>query len=277
RFQVDYNLNKNIDVVLRGEVKSQNFKQIIDLDQNFLGIEKRRWVVSGDSISPPLQQTYQVEAMLKWRLNNVGGYASIYNRGLNGISTNDQRFQNEGEFEDILIGDSRIYGVLFHMYFKNKWLNTWLSYAHTDEELNFGTQKFRGNNNLNHQITWGNNFKYKNWSLSIALNYHTGLPFTPTNANLPLIELPNRNQINFKHANVGTLPDYFRMDSSLQYQLKTASAGKFKISLGFINLTDKHNLLRRNFRLNRINEQNIQQIDNVGLGFMANLGILWTL
>ncbi|NGZ89335.1 TonB-dependent receptor plug domain-containing protein [Psychroflexus maritimus] len=277
RFQVDYNLNKNIGVVLRGEAKSQNFKQIIDLDQNFLGIEKRRWVVSGDSISPPLQQTYQVEVMLKWRLNNVGGYASIYNRGLNGISTNDQRFQNEDQFEDILTGDSRIYGVLFHMYFKNKWLNTWLSYAHTDEHLSFGSQEFRGNNNLNHQITWGNHFKYKNWSLSIALNYHTGLPFTPTNTNLPLIELSNRNLINFEHANSGTLPDYFRLDSSLQYRFNTERAGKFKISLGFINLTDKHNLLRKNFRLNRINEQNIQQIDNVGLGFTANLGILWTL
>lgn len=277
RFQVDYTLNKNIDIVLRGEVKSQNFKQIIDLDQNFLGIEKRRWVVSGDSISPPLQQTYQVEAMLKWRLNNVGGYASVYNRVLDGISTNDQRFQNEGQFEDILIGDSRIYGILFHVYYKNNWLNTWLSYAHTKEELFFDSQQFRGNNNLNHQITWGNNFNYKNWSLSIAINYHTGLPFTPTVENLPLIELPNRNQINFEQTNAGTLPDYFRMDSSLQYRFNTERAGNFKLSLGLINLTNNHNLLRRNFRLNRINAQNIQQIDNIGLGIMANLGILWTL
>jgi len=277
RIQVDYTLNKNFDVVLRGEIKSQNFKQIIDLDQNFLGIEKRRWVVSGDSISPPLQQTYQIEAMIKWRLNKLGGYASIYGRDFDGISSNDQRFQNEGQFREVLVGDSQIFGALFHIYYKNDFINTWLSYAHTNEELYFDNQQFRGNNNLNHQITWGNNFKYKNWSFSLALNYHSGLPFTPVDQTLPLIELPNRNQINFEHANSGTLPDYFRLDSSVQYQFHTNRVGDFKLSLGFINLTDKHNLLRRNFRLNRVNEQNIQQIDNVGLGFTANLGILWTL
>jgi len=277
RIQVDYTLNSNINVVLRGEIKSQNFKQIIDLDQNFLGIEKRRWVVSGDSISPPLQQTYQVEAMIKWRLNKLGGYASIYERDLDGISSNDQRFQNEGQFREVLVGDSQIFGALFHIYYKNDFINTWLSYAHTNEELRFNDQKFRGNNNLNHQITWGNYFKYRNWNLSISINYHSGLPFTMINSNLPVLSLPNRNQINFDHANASTLPDYFRVDSSVQYQFHTNRLGYFKISLGFINLTDRQNQLRRNFRLNRINEQNIQQIDNVGLGFTANLGILWTL
>lgn len=277
RVQVDYNLHKAVDLVVRGEVKSQNFKQIIDLDQNFLGIEKRRWVVSGDSISPPLQQTYQFEAMLKWNINKFGGYASIYKRGLSGISSNDQRFQNENQFEEMLTGDSRIHGVLLHAYFKNNWLNTWLSYAHTDEVLTFSNKTFRGNNDLNHQITWGTNFKHKNWHLSMAVNYHTGLPFTAIHPDLPVIALPNRNQINFEHANSSTLRDYFRMDASLQYQLKTKNKGDIKISLGFINLTKRENFLRRNFRLNRINEQNIQQIDNVGLDFTTNIGVLWSL
>ena len=136
RLSISYKLNKNVDVTLKGELKSQNFKQIIDLDQNFLGIEKRRWVVSGDSISPPLQKTRQVEALVKWNFNKIGGYASVYARQLEGISTNDQRFQNQGQFQDLTEADSDIYGFLFHLYYKNDWLNSWISYAHVNEQIN---------------------------------------------------------------------------------------------------------------------------------------------
>lgn len=277
RLQVNYQLNKNFDVVLRGETKSQNFKQIIDLDQNFLGIEKRRWIVSGDSISPPLQRTSQMEAMLKWKFNKIGGYASVYFRKLKGISTNDQQFQNEGQFQDLLQGDSDIIGALYHMYYKNDWLNTWVSYAHLDEKQSFENNTFRGNNSLNHQITWGNNLTYKNWNLSLALNYHSGLPYTSIDKDNPLNLQTDQNKINFTNTNASILPEYFRVDSSLQYLLKTNKYGKLTISIGILNLTNEDNFLRRNYRLNRVNQEEIQQIDNVGLGFTTNLGILWTL
>ena len=277
RLQLDYKLNKNLNLVLRGEVKSQNFKQIIDLDQNFLGIEKRRWVVSGDTISPPLQRTSQLETMFKWKFNKIGGYASVYYRELKGISSNDQQFQNEGQFQELIDGNSQILGTIFHMYFKNNWLNTWLSYSHISEKFFFNDVSFRGNNSLNHQIIWGSNLKYKNWNFSFAVNYHSGLPFTRVDEDNPIIEQPPLNSINFKKANTNTLPEYFRLDSSLQFKLKTNTCGNFTFSLGIINLTDKNNFLRRNYRLNRVNQSEIQQIDNVGLGFTPNLGILWIL
>jgi hypothetical protein len=277
RLQVAYKLNNNFDFVLRGEVKSQNFKQIIDLDQNFLGIEKRRWVVSGDSISPPLQRTSQVESMLKWKFSKIGGYASVYLRDLKGISTNDQRFQNEGQFQQLLEGDSKVLGAILHVYYKNNWLNTWFSYSYINEELSFGNISFKGNNNLPHQITWGNNINYKDWSLSFAINYHSGLPFTNIEEDNPLTQGEVRNVINYEKANNDILPRYFRIDTSLQYQLKTNNYGLIKFSLGLINLTDEHNTLRRNYRLNRTNQEEIQQIDNVGLGFTPNIGILWNL
>ena len=279
RLSVSYKLNKNFDVTFKGELKSQNFKQIIDLDQNFLGIEKRRWVVSGDSISPPLQKTSQVEALVKWNFNKIGGYASVYARQLEGISTNDQRFQNQGQFQDLTEADSDIYGFLFHMYYKNDWFNSWISYAHVNEQIQLANQQFNGINNLDHQITWGNNFKWRDWNLSLALRYHSGLPYTEINANNPLIQQNEGaiNRINFEKPNAASLPEYFRLDSSVQYQLQTREAGNFKFSLGLINLTTNHNILRRNYRLNRINENRIQQTENVGLNFTVNFGILWTL
>jgi hypothetical protein len=277
RLSVSYKLNKNIDFILKGEQKSQNLKQIIDLDQNFLGIEKRRWVVSGDSISLPLQKTKQIEALVKWNYNQIGGYASVYARQLEGISTNDQRFQNQGQFQDLTEADSDSYGFLFHLYYKNDWLNSWISYAHVNEQIQLGNQQFDGINNLDHQITWGNNFKWRQWNFSVALQYHSGLPYTEINTNNPLLQQTeeNINRINFEKPNAASLPDYFRLDSSIQYQLQTPEAGNFKFSLGLINLTNNHNILRRNFRLNRIAENRIQQTENVGLNFTINFGVLW--
>ncbi len=279
RLSVSYKLDKNVELTLRGEEKSQNFKQIIDLDQNFLGIEKRRWVVSGDSISPPLQRTRQLEAFLKWNFNRIGGYSSIYARKLEGISTNDQRFQNQGQFENLSEADSTIYGFLFHLYYKNDWFNSWISYAHLNEQINLDNQQFNGINNIDHQVTLGNNFKWNQWSLSLALQYHSGLPYTEINANNPLLQQTqgNINRINFEKPNEARLPDYLRLDSSIQYSLESIKAGSFKFSLGLINLTNEHNILRRNFRLNRIDENIIQQIENVGLNFTVNFGILWSL
>lgn len=276
RMSVSYQLNKNFDVVVEGEVKSQNFKQIVDLDQNFLGIEKRRWVVSGDSISPPLQKTAQIEAMLKWNFNKIGGYASVYARDLSGLTADDQRFQNEGQFNGLQDGDSEIYGFLFHLYYKNEWFNSWLSYAHLNEKLVINNQSFNGNNHLDHQITWGSDIGIKNWHFSFAVNYHSGLAFTDVDKDMPVSEMANGlNVINFKSPNTNVLPHYFRLDSSIQYQLKTNQYGNFKFSIGFINLTNEHNILRRNFRLNRVNTNNLQKIENIGLGFTANFGILW--
>lgn len=278
RVNIKYKINKNFDAVVKGEVKSQNFKQIIDLDQNFLGIEKRRWIVSGDSISPPLQKASQIEAMLQWKFNKIGGYASVYARELSGISANDQRLQNQGQFSNLQDGNSRIIGALLHIYYKNKWLNSWLSYAHLNEKFIFDNRRFNGNNNLNHRFTFGNSINFKNWYFSLAINYHNGLPFTDIVENPSITENPSGlNEINFKSPNENTLPHYFRLDSSLQYQLKTSSIGDFKFSAGLINLTNEHNILRRNFRLNRVNNNDIQKIENVGLGFTANFGILWTL
>ena len=277
RVSISYRVNKNFKAVLRGEYKSQNFKQIIDLDQNFLGIEKRRWIVSGDSISPSLQKMNQIEMLLNFKFNKIGGYASVYRRELTGVSTNGQRFQNQDQFLTTQEGNSNIFGTLLHLYYKNTWFNAWFSYSHIKESLFFNDEKFKGNNDLEHQLTLGNNLKFNNWSFSISANYHNGLAYTNINTESPLIQSTGRNIINYLDLNSSRLPEYFRLDSSIQYQLRTKNLGNIKFSLGLINITNKKNIIRRNFRLNRVDNTRIQNIENIGLGFTANLGVLWIL
>lgn len=275
RFSLSYTLNESLEISLRGEKKSQNLKQIIDLDQNFLGIEKRRWFMSGqDQLA--LQKTHQIETMLKFDKNRFGGYASLFLREMEGLSSNDQRFQNENQFNSFQNGTSQILGASVHLFYKDTRLNSWLSYAYLNEKINTPNQAFTGNNNLNYHITWGNNFRHNQWNFSFSCVFHEGLSFTSINETTPLITdiSTGLNTINFNTPNNDTLPDYFRMDSSIQYELKTKEHAFFKFSLGIINLADSQNVLRRNFRLNRIDSNQIQKIETLGLGFTPNFGVL---
>lgn len=276
RFGIHYAINESLELSLRGEKKSQNLRQIIDLDQNFLGIEKRRWFVSGDD-ELELQNTNQIETMLKFDKNKVGGYASLFLRELGGLSSNDQRFRNENQFTSFQNGSSQILGATVHLFYKDTWFNTWLSYAYLNEKINTPSQNFTGNNHLNYHFNWGNNFRYNQWSFSFSCVFHEGLSFSSINEITPLTtdSTTGLNTINFNTPNNDRLPNYFRIDTSLQYELTTKTNLRLKFSLGIINVADSQNILRRNYRLNRIDSNQIQKIETLGLGFTPNLGVLY--
>lgn len=275
RFSISYTLNESLEISLRGEKKTQNLKQIIDLDQNFLGIEKRRWFMSGED-QLELQKTHQLETMLKFDKQRFGGYASLFLRQLEGLSSNDQRFQNENQFNSFQNGFAQILGASVHLFYKDTRFNSWLSYAYLNEKINTPNQDFAGNNNLKYHITWGNNYRYNQWNFSFSCVFHEGLSFTTINETTPLLTnaITGLNTINFNSPNNDKLPDYFRMDSSIQYELKMRDTAFFKFSFGIINLADSQNVLRRNFRLNRIDSDQIQKIETLGLGFTPNFGVL---
>jgi hypothetical protein len=276
RFTASYKLNETFEMSLRGEIKSQNLKQVIDLDQNFLGIEKRRWLLTGED-ELPLQSSQQIETLIKFDKNKFGGFASLFLREIKGISSDDQRFQNENQFNNFQDGSAQILGAMLHLFYKDNIVNTWLSYSFLNEEIRTPNQNFTGPTNLHYHITWGNSLRYQQWNFAFSCVYHDGLPFTSINEETPInTDVTNNiNTINYNEPNSEKLVDYFRMDASVQYELQTKSNHLFKFSLGIINLTDSNNVLRRNFRLNRVDDNQIQEIETAGLGFTPNIGVLY--
>jgi len=59
RLQFNYKLNQEISMEALGELKSQTASQVIDQQQDFLGLEKRRWILADDH-SIPIQKSQQV-------------------------------------------------------------------------------------------------------------------------------------------------------------------------------------------------------------------------
>lgn len=66
RFQLNYGISKSLNIGLLGELKSQNSQQIIYLQKDYFGIEKRRWVLS-DNTTVPIQRSKQVSLNLFYK------------------------------------------------------------------------------------------------------------------------------------------------------------------------------------------------------------------
>jgi hypothetical protein len=69
RMQFGYSINKNLNLELLGELKSQNSQQIIDLQKDYFGIEKRRWIVSNNT-TIPIQKSKQISLNLFYKKND---------------------------------------------------------------------------------------------------------------------------------------------------------------------------------------------------------------
>ncbi len=123
----------NIEIL--GEFKHQITSQIINFQNDFLGIEKRRWQLS-DNDTIPIITSKQASMGLSyansgWLFNAVGYYKLV-----DGITTQSQGFQNRYEFVKSAGSYSSVgMDLLLRKQLTN--VNTWLSYSYLVSEYNF--------------------------------------------------------------------------------------------------------------------------------------------
>ncbi|MEN8799987.1 MAG: TonB-dependent receptor plug domain-containing protein, partial [Flavobacteriaceae bacterium] len=135
RLNLSYRLAPGLTVEALGEFKNQVTNQVIDLEQNFLGIEKRRWILS-DEDTLPITRSKQGSLGLsydkrKWFVSLEGFYKTV-----DGISTSTQGFQNQNQFNGE-IGKYDVKGLEFLINHKTNSLSTWFSYAYNLNDYTF--------------------------------------------------------------------------------------------------------------------------------------------
>ncbi len=90
--------------------KSQTLSQIIDLQNDFLGIEKRRWTLANEE-DIPIQKSTQVSFGLSYKKKNwLVSIDNFYKRVI-GITSSAQGFQNQFEYIRA-VGDYSVYWIL---------------------------------------------------------------------------------------------------------------------------------------------------------------------
>ena len=239
RLNVSYTFIKPLRGYILGEFKHQATSQIIVRQNDFLGVVKHRWVIANNADIPLLKSkqgslgfTYNKN---KWILNLEGYYKEV-----EGINSRSQGFLNQFQFENTN-GTYQIKGVDFLIQKKFKSLRSWLGYSWSQNNYLFPTlnnaTSFPNNIDVQHTITFNNSYTWKNASIAIGTNWHTGIP-TTTGSIDPSSDIENA-QILFNPPNNERLENFFRTDVSFNYKLNFGSGTKARIGLSIWNILNQ--------------------------------------
>lgn len=263
-----------------GEFKSQTTTQIIDLQNDFLGIENRRWVLANNkkdievlnnkNIYPiPVTKGKQVSVGIHYNKNKLLISTEAYIKKVNGITTRSQGFQNQYQFVNS-IGSYKTKGIdiLLNKQF-NDIISTWISYSYstnnyTFEELNEG-EIFPNNADIRHALTIGGTYTYNNLKIALGLNWHSGIPNTEPDIN----DDPEDDIITYESPNSSNLEDYLRTDFSATYTFNISDGIKASAGVSIWNILNKKNIINTYYNLDDKNE--IIPIENQSLGITPNV------
>lgn len=271
RLNMNFKIARNLRGQVLGEFKSQTTNQVIDLEQNFLGIEKRRWILSNDA-NLPITKSKQGSIGLNYDYNGLYLGGEFFYKKVDGISLLTQGFQNENQFNGDEIGSYDVKGFEFLINKKSGLFSNWLSYTYNTNNYTFENippNSFPNNLDVRHSITAATTFQKNNLGLGLGLNYRTGKPFTKPNEENSLNVQTFPAEINYEEPNSSRLPEYLRLDASATYNFQLSRRVKAKAGVSLLNITNRKNILNTYYRVNNANE--IETIENKSLGLTPNL------
>lgn len=265
RLSFNTTINEYLNMEILGEFKHQITSQVINLQDDFLGVDERRWQLSNNS-NIPVIKSRQISLGMQytrngWLINGEGYLKNVY-----GITTQSQGFQNQY----LLSRTSGSYSgfgfdFLLRKQFNN--LNTWLSYTYMDNYYNFETlqeNEFHNNFDITNTITFGTSYSLNNFKFSSGFNWHSGKPITNPILNNEIIN----NKINYESANSNRLKDYLRVDLSSTYQIYFSNKTKAEIGISIWNLFNHINIINSYYR---INDDILEKYSQSSLGFTPNM------
>ncbi len=267
-----------------GELKHQTTSQIIDLQNDFLGIEKRRWVLSNNNsdnivyndtktIYPvPVIKSKQLSAGIHYNKNKLLISAEGYIKKVDGITTRSQGFQNQYQFVNS-IGSYEIKGLdfLINKQFGDV-ISSWLSYSYSKNDylfpdLNEG-KEFPNNADIRHIFSFAGTYTQNNLKVAIGLNWHSGKPTTLPDENNALNDATT---ISYTNPNGSNLDDYLRTDCSASYAFNISNTTRATIGASVWNVLNKKNIINTYYTLDDTNTVN--KIENESLGITPNISL----
>ncbi|RSK40763.1 TonB-dependent receptor [Mangrovimonas spongiae] len=253
-------------VELLGELKSQTTSQIIDLQKDFLGIEKRRWVLANNT-TIPIIKSKQASLGLHFNKNRLLVSAEGFIKHVDGITTRSQGFQNQYQFTNAT-GHYKTYGIdfLINKHFNN--LSTWLSYTYSKNDYVFrslnNNHSFPNNIDIRHQLSFAGSYAINRFKIALGLNWHTGRPYTtPKEFN----QIQNTS-INYQSPNSQHLNDYLRTDISTTYTFSIFKNKQAVLGASVWNVLNRKNIINTYYTLEDSNTVN--KVENTSLGITPN-------
>lgn len=257
----------NFRLELLGELKSQTSSQIIDLQNDFLGVEKRRWVLSNNE-DIPIIKSKQFSIGLHYNKRGLLISGEVFMKQVDGITTRSQGFQNQYQYLNA-VGKYKIMGIDILVSKQIQNLNAWFGYSISENKysfknLNFGNS-FPNNLDIKHAFKLGSSLTLNKLKFAFGLNWRSGKPYTAPNEINPIIG----NLINYDVPNSSNNNDYLRADVSAIYNFNFGKSINATAGFSIWNITNNKNIVNTYFSLN--DRESFDKVELKSLGFTPNL------
>jgi hypothetical protein len=273
RINIRQKLNAEISAKLEGEFKNQTTAQKIDFEDNFLGIEKRRWILS-DEKNIPIMKSKQVSFGIDYSKNKLYLDITGFYKKVSGITAANQGFYNNTQTLNS-IGNYQAKGVEFLVNKQTKKISTWFSYTYSKNDYSFAVfnpQTFANNLDISHSLNAAFNYTFNNGlKVSFGGILRSGKPYTKPIVGNETIQNGNRIIVNYDNPNKEKLNNFFRLDLSGRYKFNFSDKVKSTIRIGFTNITNKQNIIDSYYLIDNTNLNNVRRINNFSLPFTPNL------
>lgn len=269
RFNLNQNIVPDLSFQITGEAKSQVTSQLIDFQNDFLGVENRKWVLANEE-NVPILTSNQIATGLSYTPKSWLINAEIFYKKIDGILTKGQGFQNQFQnIEDQ--GAYTVKGIELLVNKRLRHLNVWFSYAYNQNNYQFENlipSTFPNNLDVTHTATIALSYFYRKIKYSAGINWNSGRPTTTID---PLNPLSENSSINYNTPNGENLADYLRLDASVLYHFKLTKKIKAIAGFSIWNMTDNINSINSYYTLqNKNNSSQLKEINESGLRFTTN-------
>jgi TonB dependent receptor-like, beta-barrel/TonB-dependent Receptor Plug Domain/FecR, C-terminal len=266
RFAFNQKISDHFRLEILGEIKNQAITQVIDLQQDFLGIEKRRWQLANTN-NTPLVKSQQVSAGISYNHNNLLVSLEGYYKNVSNITAQSQGFQNQFQFTND-IGSYTVKGIDFLINKRISNFSTWLSYSYSKNDYHFENlndgNSFPNTLDLQHVANASLTYNYNNFKVGFGINWHSGRPFTPPSS----LQDESNMVVEYSEPNSRRLPAYFRTDISAIYNFSISKGVKADIGASVWNIFNQTNIINRYYSLDA--EDSLIKIDNRSLKITPN-------
>ncbi|MFV8342647.1 TonB-dependent receptor [Flavobacterium sp. XS2P39] len=271
RLQFNYAITKYLNLEVLGEFKSQNSYQVIDLQNDYFGIEKRRWILANNT-TIPIQRSKQASISLFYNKNNWLFTLNNFYKKVTGINSSSQEFQNQLEFVKTN-GDYEVLGMEMLVQKKINHFITWFSYTYNTNNYhfpNFEQPVFPNNFKLDHIISWAGIYDRKNLKIALGSKWYSGKPeTTPMSSTINYSNFSNP-KIDYNTPNNKILNDFFQVNFSTTYKWESLDQIQYKLGFSLLNVLNRKNEINEYYRINTVTNS-IEDVKTFSLRRTPNL------
>ncbi|SFZ89195.1 Outer membrane receptor for ferrienterochelin and colicins [Flaviramulus basaltis] len=266
-------LSNKLAIKLQGEFKNQSANQKIDFQDDFLGVENRRWILANEK-DIPISESKQGSLGFEFKHNNILIDVEGFYKVIDGITASNQGFYNNFQYINAT-GSYNVKGVEFLI---NKTANkssAWLSYTYSINDYKFESftpSTFPNNVDIRHSVSLAFNYNVlDNLEVSVGGICRSGQPYTKPIEGNETVQNGNTTTVNYDTPNNENLEDFIRLDTSINYNFNISESVLGVFRVGVLNILNRKNSINRYYEVNPDDSNKALQIDNKSLGLTPNL------